>query len=869
MTRERVNHRGALKRLDTRPVLTWAVVLLVSLMSLHPSSAQIPDGISPDVAERFMSMSTRQQMAIARQYGLSLRQLKEQASEVLSPELSDLPGTIGLPQMGLGDRGMPLLPYEAPTDTILLEEDDPLNDQVEPVIDELQRFGTSFFNGEISTFAQTDDAPVPSDYRIGVGDELRVYIYGGQERDIVTRVSREGEMLVPPLEPLPVLGLTLESARDLVSEKIAQQIIGARVVVTLARLRAISITLAGEVLAPGTYTVSGLTTVSQAVFQAGGVSSIGSLRDIQVRRQGAIAARFDLYDLLMRGDASGDIRLRSGDVVFTPVASGEVTLDGEVRRPAIYELKNGDTIRDALDMAGGLTPMAYPSSVSFKRFNSSEDQGIGKTLDLSLADDLDMRLAAGDEIVVGSKGIQLANAVSIEGAVNRPGAFGWRQDLRVSDLFSNSSSDFADNADLRYSLVIRQRAPESPLSVLFVDLAKALSNPGSADDVKLKARDRLLVFSKADPDALELLGDEALVDETSRAMMLAPLVAQIEADAETGRALPALVSVSGAVRAPGIYPLPQNADVGYLLRASGGTVSTAYLDAAEVRSTNLTQGEERLSYRRVNLATAQGQMEPLGARDHLTVRQIPSAIDQDYVELRGEFRFPGRYRIGRGETLSDVIGRAGGLTLEAYPRGSVFTRASIALNEQRRAEAFVADLQKSFASSLVTAETNNLSVSELEQISTLLEQVPAAGRIVVDLEAALAGDSIANLELEPNDTIVVPRTPKTVTVIGEVRQPGTHLLVSELALDDYISLSAGLTPRADASALYVIKVNGEVIMPKSRNWWRFENSQARLEAGDTVVAPLDYEYQEPISLWRDITQVIYQGVVALAAVANL
>jgi polysaccharide export outer membrane protein len=859
-----------LRRMKQATLVLWLMVaLVVVILTAHQARAQLPEGLSPEVAERFMAMSPRQQMAIARQYGLSLNQIKEQANLALAPKMPDANSATGLPQMGLGDRGVSLMPYEASGDPAMLAEGELPDDRPDEETDQLQRFGTAFFNGEVSTFAQTDDAPVPSDYRIGVGDELRIYIYGGQERDVVTRVSREGEMLVPPLEPLPVMGLTLEAARELVSEKIAEQIIGARAVVTLARLRAISITLAGEVAAPGTYTVSGLTTVSQAVFQAGGVSDIGSLRDIRVLRQGKVIASFDLYALLLRGDASSDIRLRAGDVVFTPVAGGEVTLDGEVRRPAIYEIKAGDTMGKALAMAGGLTPMAYPSSVSFKRFSSSEDQGVGTTLDLSRNEDLNTVLAAGDEIVVGSKGVQLANAVSVEGAVNRPGAFGWREELRVSDLFSNSSSDFAENADLRYSLIVRQPAPELPLSILYVDLANALESPDSSHDIELRARDRLLIFSKADPDALALIGEEALIDETSRAMMLAPVVSQLEADAISGRALPKVVSVSGAVRAPGIYPLAQNADVDYLLRAAGGAVSTAYVDAAEVRSVNLTRGQEVVSYRRVNLGTAQGQAEPIGPRDHLTVRQIPSAVDQDYVELRGEFRFPGRYRIRRGERLSDVIERAGGLTAEAYPRGSIFTRASVALNEQRRAEAFVADLQKTYASSLVTAESNNVSVGELEQISTLLEQVPAAGRIVVDLEAALAGDSVADLELEANDTLAIPRAPKTVTVIGEVRQPGTHLMVSELSLDDYIGLSAGLTPRADADALYIIKANGEVIMPKSRNWLRFENNQAGLEAGDTVVAPLDYEYQEPISLWRDITQVIYQGVVAVAAVANL
>ena len=859
-----------LKRARLLQHAPWLVMTLFLVLAVSQQArAQLPEGLSPQVAERFMGMSMRQQQAIARQYGLSLTQLKEQANLALAPQVPDVNSPSGVPQIGLGDRGVPLQPYEPSSDVIKLSEAELQADPIEEEADQLKRFGTDFFSGEISTFSQTDDAPVPSDYRIGVGDELRIYIYGGQERDVVTRVSREGEMLVPPLEPLPVVGLTLEAARELVSQKIAEQIIGARAVVTLARLRAISITLAGEVAAPGTYTVSGLTTVSQSVFQAGGVSDIGSLRDIRVLRQGKVIARFDLYDLLLRGDASSDIRLRSGDVVFTPVAGGEVTLDGEVRRPAIYEIKAGDTINTAVAMAGGLTPMAYPSSVSFKRFSSSEDQGVGTTLDLTLSDDLNTILAAGDEIIVGSKGVQLANAVSVEGAVNRPGAFGWREGLRVSDLFSNSSSDFAENADLRFSLVVRQSAPESPLSVVYVDLARALESPGSNHDTELKARDRLLIFSKADPDALQLLGEEALVDETSRAVMLAPILSQLESDASSGRALPKLVSVSGAVRAPGVYPLAENADISYLLRAAGGAVSTAYVDAAEVRSTNLSRGEEVLSYRRVNLVTVEGQAVPLGPRDHLTVRQIPSAVDQDYVELRGEFRFPGRYRIGRGDRLSEVIDRAGGLTADAHPRGSIFTRASIALNEQQRAEAFVADLQKTYASSLVTAESNNVSVGELAQISTLLEQVPAAGRVVVDLEAALAGDSVADLELEANDTLIVPRAPKTVTVIGEVRQPGTHLMVPELSLDDYVSLSAGLTARADADALYIIKANGEVVMPKSRNWLRFEFSQAGLEAGDTIVAPLNYEYQEPISLWRDITQVIYQGVVALAAVANL
>ena len=265
-----------------------------ALASLSVLGQGLPPGVTPEMLDQLRSMSPVQQQALARQYGISLPDIGQRNNA--GPRLAE--------------QGQPLL---SPSDqqyledfSLVLEGSDYEEDE-----DERVRFGMSLFDSEVSTFAPTDNAPVPDSYRLGVGDELVIQLYGKENDQLLLEVGRTGEVSFPKLGAITLSGLSFEDARDLIKTRVAQQLIGVDAVVTMGRLRAISIFMAGEVSVPGAYSVSAMTTVTQALFQAGGITDIGSLRKIEVRRAGAVAAVFDAYDLLMMGDASSDVRLTS------------------------------------------------------------------------------------------------------------------------------------------------------------------------------------------------------------------------------------------------------------------------------------------------------------------------------------------------------------------------------------------------------------------------------------------------------------------------------------------------------------------------------------------------------------------------------
>ena len=250
------------------------------------------------------------------------------------------------------------------------------------------------------------------------------------------------------------------------------------------------------------------------------------------------------------------------------------------------------------------------------------------------------------------------------------------------------------------------------------------------------------------------------------------------------------------------------------------------------------------------------------------MRQIPDWNPSREVVIEGEVRFPGTYRIVKGETLTDVVARAGGLTDEAAPEASTFTRVSVAAREADRALQFARDIQQTFATRLLTEESTSQGLAEITQIVSALEASGGKGRLLIDLGMALAGDPNYDLEVESGDVLSIPQRSNTVSVVGEVQRSGTHTYQGELALEDYIDLSAGLTRRADESGIYIVKANGSVVTLQ-RNLWRFTGDNKSLDPGDTIVVPINTQYKESLASWREITQVVYQSVVSIAAVARL
>ena len=724
----------------------------------------------------------------------------------------------------------------------------------------LKPFGYDLFDEARSAFSPATNVSVPADYVMGPGDRLSVQLYGGQNRTVQVTVNRDGALSFPELGPIPVVGKTFEAVREEIESRVAKQMIGTQANVSMAEARAIQVFVLGEAKRPGSYTVTGLSTVTSALYAAGGVATTGSLRDIQLKRQGSVVRRLDLYDLLLRGDTSNDAKILPGDVIFIPPAGPVASIDGEVRRPAIYELKGNVTTSGLIALAGGFTTEADSSRLSVVRI----DEGSRRVaIDVSLGDAraTGPKLQNGDAVSVARLRPTLDSGVVIEGHVFRPATVAWRDGLRLSEVI-RSVDELKPGADLGYVLIRRELPPDRRVVVLSADLAAALREPGSAADVQLAARDRLTVFDI----------------ETGRERVIKPLLAELRRQGRVDQPTE-VVSIGGQVKAPGEYPLEPAMRVSDLLRAGGRLSDAAFgLKAELTRFTS--NGEEReSSLLEIDLAAVlRGDAAAdikLQAFDALVVKELPEWSKQEFVILKGEVRFPGRYPIRRGETLRSVIERAGGLSGIAFTRGAVFTRQEL---KQREAEQ-IAKLTENLRSDLAALAIQAGQVKEgqdaaqgalsAQGLLTQLQGTAAVGRLVIDLDRLIASriGSPSDVVLRDGDELIIPKVRQEVTIIGEVQNSTSLLHRQGLKRDDYIDLSGGFTRRADKSRAYVVRADGSVVAG-SGGWLR-GGRNADIQPGDTIVVPLDTERLPPLPLWQAVTTIVYNAAVALAAIRTL
>jgi polysaccharide export outer membrane protein len=844
-------------------------------LSLNTFAQSMPAGIPPSVLSQLQAMTPAQQQALAEKYGFSI----PNASSMDSQE-----SAIGMPGEQLTPR----------TDSLAAQT---LNSELEAWFLENMsqeepdrvRYGQSLFDSEISTFAPTDNAPVPGSYRLGVGDSLTVQLFGKENEEVNLQIGRTGDVTFPRLGSITLSGLTFEDARDLIKTRVAQQLIGVDAVVSMGRLRAINIFMAGEVAAPGAYSVSALTTVTQALFQAGGVTDIGSLRAIEVRRNNKAIARFDSYELLLKGNSKGDIRLTSGDVVYVPPFQSEVDVTGAVKRPMVYELLGGETAEQVIAMAGSFSRTAFPASTLLVRTSDDQGLGIAQTIDLTSDSGKATSIKSGDVLSVPEIGDLISNSVALKGAVTRPGNYGWFPGKRISDLIGDSRRDLAPDADLKFGMIVRQKNALRDIEVIDFEPAAVILMPKSELDPELNEFDEVLIFSLVTADLVEaaeaeaeaaaeeiiqnvIVKNEEELDEeekTARGDLLEPVISKLRSQARENEPVQ-LVSVSGAVRAPGTYPLTKGSSIATLINAAGGLADSAFLQVAELRRlTEQLNGEIVSEYIDINLgARTDDRNLTIQSRDHLTIRNIPDWSPTDEIIVEGEVTFPGRYRIKQNETIAEVVARAGGLTSDASPESAIFTRESLAVAEAEQAAQFTREIQTAFATRLLTEETTSQSMSDVNEVIEALKATEGIGRLLIDLPSALSGDRNANIVVTDGDRLIIPKISNTVTVIGEVKRAGTHTFQDELSLDDYIDLSAGFTRRADDGGIYVVKGNGSVVNLE-RDLWRFTSNDAGLDPGDTIVVPINTQYKESLASWREITQIVYQSVVSIAAVARL
>ena len=717
----------------------------------------------------------------------------------------------------------------------------------------LKPFGYDLFAGSPNTFAPVTNVPVSPNYLLGPGDMLEVMFYGKTNSAFGLEINRDGTVNFPDLGPVGLAGLTFQEAKDMLQTRINAQMIGVQASISMGELRSMQIFVLGEAYKPGAYTVSSLSTITHALVVSGGVSDIASLRNIQLKRAGKTIASLDLYDLLMRGDTKNDIRLQPADVIFIPTVGDLVSVNGQVLRPAIYELKGGESVSDLIALAGGLGPKAYPSNASIERI---EGGGFLTALDLDLtkASDLQLLLKSGDGLSVSAIKDRMESTVSLAGHVYYPGNFSWKEDMRLSDLISGLEQ-FPPGLDLDYAILSREDPLTGELSALLVSPGAVIAEPGSDADLALKSRDRIMLFGQDLP----------------REGQLEPLLVELRSQRSFDN--PAkLVEIRGSVKFPGAYPLTDSMDIKQIIKASGGLTESAYMGSVEITREDLSDAElANVEIKIANLtellSESAGSLS-LQANDLVTIKVLPDYRERESVTLEGEVLFPGVYVISRGETLVQVINRAGGFTEHADIGAAFFTREALRVKEAQNLLELKERVEQQLSAEQLNDTENPLDANVLaRQKETLskLADTKAIGRLVIPLKAIL--DQRENdITLTSGDKLIIPQFRQEVTILGEVQRSASHLFRKNSKLKDYLEMSGGFTEAADKRGVYLIKSSGEVVIPRS-GLFKFKSKLDKVEPGDTIVVPVDTNGPvKVIPLMAEVSRMIYELALGAAAI---
>lgn len=780
---------------------------------------------------------------------------------------------------------------------------------------ELLPFGYDVLNGKSLDYTAIDDLPVPNDYIMAAGDQINIQLYGKISQEYQFTINREGNINFPEFGPVAVSGQTFSEMRKQIQAMVEQRAIGIEAIVTMGEMRSMQVYVVGEAIQPGAYNVNGLTTITQALVASGGVKETGSLRNIQLKRKGKVVTTLDLYDLLIKGDSSADIRLLSGDTLFIPTIHSQISISGEVFRPAIYELKNKATINDIIELAGGEKPSAYLSQVNVERIT---ENGIELfNLDLTKRREKQFVLQRGDTVRLVSSPANMKGVIALRGELVRQGALHFQEGMKVSDVIKSIESDLKPTADLNYALVVRETEFGNDISVHQFNLGNAIRFPKSKDNLALQEKDQLFVFdngidlsywyrqqvvkkarahntnddkviekidietgavvesgtiNKINVKEIEEVSQGENIQQSSREKLLTPIIERLKSQANYDK--PAkLISIDGAVKFPGTYPYPENQSIEQVIIAAGGLTEKAYLASAEV-SRIYVDGENSISsYYPFNLRAAMKGQDvgiELQPQDKLFIKQQPNWQKGLEVELQGEVMFPGKYSFQRGDRLSDVIERAGGLTEFAYIEGAVFSRDRIQRQEQERLRLLNIQLKQEIASLALRRQNSSTTYTssplEAMQVAEELSQTEAMGRLVIDLKLALAENLTADLLLEKGDKLFIPTRNPTISVMGEVQYVSNHTYQPGQTVEDYILSAGGVKKQADSDRIYVVRADGSVMLPNNSFWFSREDNP--LQPGDTIIVPIDTDYLDGLSTLTSATQILYQIGVAWSAVKN-
>lgn len=690
-------------------------------------------------------------------------------------------------------------------------------------------FGASLFAGVPSTFAPVDDVPVGPGYILGPGDELELQVTGQINEQFSLVVDRTGSIQVPGLGAVRVAGLSYGRLPEFLKQQLGRIYRNFDLNVNLGALRTIQVFVVGQARRPGSFSISSLSTLLNALFASGGPAPTGSVRDIQVRRGGQAIEHFDLYDLLLRGDKSRDISLANGDVIFIPVVGPQVAVVGSVTTSAVYELKGATTVAEGVALAGGPSSVAAQGSLRLERVFEHAARSV---VDVAAGAQTTDLLQNGDILSVSPILDRFRDAVTLRGNVASPGRYVWHPGLRISDLLPN-----------REALITRNYwQKRNALGQNVIDyLASGATNQQEGG---LTARGGGVPVTQA-----ALSGGQVAPSADSRG--------------STGSADAGGNSVGVALAGNSSLFAARN-DV--VLSAPDIDWNYAVIERQDAKT--LTTALIPFNLGRIVLDGDAGQNLELLPGDVVTIfskadLRVPTNQQTRFVRLEGEFNSSGVFSVLPGETLRALLRRAGGFTSDAYLYASEFTRESTRRVEAQRLREYADQLEAQI--SAVTTSNQARAATAADQTAALasaadaraavarLRQLQPIGRIVLDLKPDSAGiDAVPDLALEDGDRFVIPRVPANVSVEGQVYSANAFVYQSSQRVLDYLKRAGGPDRQADRKRMFVLRADGSVL---SQQYNKVD--RAPIFPGDTVVVP-------PLLDKRDL----FQRILSIAAIVG-
>jgi protein involved in polysaccharide export with SLBB domain len=752
----------------------------------------------------------------------------------------------------------------------------------------LPPFGQSLFVEPPSTFSPVDLMQVPNDYVIGPGDELQIAIWGQVEANLRVIVDRSGQIYIPHVGNIAVAGVHYGELETYLKTQISHIFKNFNLTASMGRLRTIQVFVVGNARYPGTYTISALSSLVNAIFASGGPSPQGSLRDIQVRRDGKTITHFDLYDLLIRGDKSKDVQLQSGDILYIPPVGPLVAISGSVNAPAIYEIKQNSTLKDLIDIAGDLSTVADTNKITIDRIADHEAR---KTLEFPYDDQSrTFKLEDGDIVRVLSIVPRFVDTVTLRGNVANPGRYPWKPGMRVRDLIPDAQALLTRNYWRNRADSVTGKETEYPVkkeTPRLVPYYGTQTNPNLANGMAPSAGQQNGTMANANAPVEGASGATA---NNNYPMATGTNGANSALYYENQQTLQNGVSPTPGTSMMTQQPYPNELensnrdrvrDVMNEVRSYAPEINWDYAIIQRVNPKNLTSKLIWMSPRKAIIEKEDASNLELEPGDIVTIFSqkeinVPQADKSQYVIIEGEVMRPGVYKLEDNETLRSILRRAGGLSPNAYVYGAQFTRESARLDQQKSLDELTRTME-------VQTRQTAMSVAASASPGDMPQMMAAQEAIIQHLRGTRASGRVAlavrpkdkriadfpDMVMEDGDRLMIPHTPSTIAVVGDVYNPGSFIYEPHNTTGDYLEIAGKGKPQSDLKHAFVLRANGAVVAANNVNGVftgaRFE--RIHLYPGDEIVVP----YKLPSGMFtrslRDWTQISGQLALTAAALA--